>query len=313
MRLNFVKTAKRIVRRFVKRPIGQSILLYHRIAIAKFDPFNNAVQPDQFERQLARLRTKTVLPLVEFTNLHAQGRLPKDALAITFDDGYACNAVTAAPMLNSLGMPATFFVVADAISRSEEFWWDQLEAIVQAPGFDFRTASRVLASRSVSELSTQTNSGNLLVDIYLRLWRGLRDLSAEERRACLDDLRDQMKLENAIRPTHRPMTPAELRTIAANPLFEIGGHTVTHPALSTRLPAEQKHEIISGAHFLEATVGTRARCFAYPFGDLGRVTRDIVKAAGFVCAVTTEPRRVRAGDDLFTLPRRQALNGMHLA
>jgi peptidoglycan/xylan/chitin deacetylase (PgdA/CDA1 family) len=104
------------------------------------------------------------------------------------------------------------------------------------------------------------------------------------------------------------MTTSELRTLAANPLFEIGGHTATHPSLPTLAPAEQKQEIVSGARFLEGTIGKPIRSFSYPFGEWRPVTREIVRAAGFECALVTEQKRVRPGDSPFELPRRQAVN-----
>ena len=116
MRTNLIRVAKHVVRRVIGRPIlGRSILLYHRVANADIDPWNLAVSPDEFERQLAGLRKKEVLPLRQFVRLHSQKKLPQNAVAITFDDGYACNALVAAPILESFGYPATFFVVSDAI------------------------------------------------------------------------------------------------------------------------------------------------------------------------------------------------------
>ena len=104
------------------------------------------------------------------------------------------------------------------------------------------------------------------------------------------------------------MTAAELRVLAANPLFEIGGHTATHPSLPKLDPVEQRQEIVSNARFLEATLGTPIRSFSYPFGDWERITRDIVIAAGFECALTAKHRRVQPGDNQFELPRRQVVN-----
>jgi hypothetical protein len=52
----------------------------------------------------------------------------------------------------------------------------------------------------------------------------------------------------------------------------------------------------------------RVPCFSYSFGDWAPVTRDIVKSAGFECAVTSKAQRVTSGDDPFRLPRIQALN-----
>src|ERR1700751_2678370 len=108
MRASPIKAAKRMVRRIIGRPIlGRSILVYHRVAKADFDPFNLSVSPNEFERQLDGFSNKIVLPLPEFARLHIRKRLPRNALAITFDDGYACNAVIAAPILEAFGYPAT--------------------------------------------------------------------------------------------------------------------------------------------------------------------------------------------------------------
>ena len=309
MKVNLVRVAKRIARRIIGWPIvGRSILIYHRVAKVDFDPWNLAVTPDEFERQLTRLRRKTVLPLREFARLHIQKKLPRNAIAITFDDGYACNALVAAPMLESFGYPATFFVVSDAIARSEEFWWDQLEFIFHAREFDYETAARLLASRPVNGLGGAIQQGGAPLADFFALWGILRYLSAEERRLYFDNLRDRMGLENKTRSTHRPMTAPELCALAANPLFEIGGHTATHPSLPTRPPAEQEQEIVSGSRSLERTLGKPIRSFSYPFGDWAPITREIVMGAGFECAVTSEHRKVRSADNQFELPRRLALS-----
>src|ERR1700732_3720210 len=126
MSADIVRIAKRLVKRFVGQPLyGRSILMYHRVAKTDFDPWNIAVSPDEFERHLTNLRNKAVLPLREFVELQRSKRLPRNAMAITFDDGYACNALVAAPILESFGYPATFFIVSDAIRRPGGFWWGQ--------------------------------------------------------------------------------------------------------------------------------------------------------------------------------------------
>ena len=53
-------------------------------------------------------------------------------------------------MLKSFGYPATFFVVSDAVEKGDEFWWDQLEFIFHAPGFDYDTAKRLLVKNSAN-------------------------------------------------------------------------------------------------------------------------------------------------------------------
>ena len=309
MRAKLIRAAKRLARRVIGRPIvGRSILMYHRIAQENFDPFNLAVSPDEFERQLARLRRKTVLPLTHFAKLHGQGKLPRDAVAITFDDGYACNALVAAPMLESFGCPATFFVFSDAIERQEEFWWDQVEVIVHARQFNWQAAMRLLTSRSVTGLDQIVPEGPGPLALYLALWQAVHRLRADERRVFLDELRNHLELNKAPRSTHRPMTKMELRGLATNSLFEIGGHTATHPSLPTLDPAEQEREIVGGSNILRLTTGKPIRTFSYPFGEWDKTTREIVMAAGFECAVAGAHKRVRPRDNQFALPRRLVVN-----
>lgn len=66
-----------------------------------------------------------VVPLAELVEtLHAR-RAPHRALAITFDDGYRDNFQYAAPILERLGLPATFFVVSRWIGTSVVPFWDR--------------------------------------------------------------------------------------------------------------------------------------------------------------------------------------------
>ena len=197
MSANIVRVAKSIVRRIIGRPlVGRSILIYHRVAEVDFDPWNLAISPDEFERQLIGMRSKTVLPLQEFVRLHVRKQLPQQAIAITFDDGYACNALVAAPMLETFGYPATFFVSSEAIARSEEFWWDQLEFIFRGPQFDYQCAVSLLTSRSINGLS-EAGFGHSLPPFFV-LWRLVRDLSTDERRDYLIALRQRIGLEKKL-------------------------------------------------------------------------------------------------------------------
>ena len=66
-----------------------SILIYHRVFPSK-DPLRlDTPDAEQFAQQMRWVkRYFNVLPMHEAASLLRQGRLPKRALAITFDDGY---------------------------------------------------------------------------------------------------------------------------------------------------------------------------------------------------------------------------------
>lgn len=52
--------------------------------------------------------------------------------------------------------------------------------------------------------------------------------------------------------------------------------------------------------------------FAYPFGDYNDRSKDMVEAAGFLCAVTTEYNKAYPGDDPLLLPRVRMSKGQSL-
>jgi len=112
------------------------ILMYHRVARTgpDCDPFRLAVSPDNFTDHLDAIREHyTILPLTEFAQRHRDGVLAPNTLAITFDDGYACNALVAAPALAARSIPATVFLATGLIGRAAEYWSDELERIVFDP------------------------------------------------------------------------------------------------------------------------------------------------------------------------------------
>ena len=101
-----------------------------------------------------------------------------------------------------------------------------------------------------------------------------------------------------------PMTSSEVADLAADGLFDIGGHTVTHPALPTLPPSEQADEILHGRLACEQIVNRSIAGFAYPHGALDSESRAAVRACGFRWACSTEARPVPVRDyDRYALPR----------
>ena len=126
----FIRAGKR-ARNALGIPAGPTILMYHRFNEPDYDPWELIVTPQHFDEQLTWLkRRRTVLPLVEFAELHRKNRLPRNAVALTMDDGYACNTENAEPILAAHGLPATLFLTTGTVSDEREYWWDELERIV---------------------------------------------------------------------------------------------------------------------------------------------------------------------------------------
>ena len=71
---------------------------------------------------VARRFRPTSLQQVGTSYERSRRNFPDRAVVVTFDDGYADNYEIAAPVLNELGVPATFYVTVDSVERRRLPW-----------------------------------------------------------------------------------------------------------------------------------------------------------------------------------------------
>jgi peptidoglycan/xylan/chitin deacetylase (PgdA/CDA1 family) len=80
---------------------------------------------ERFTRQMLWLDAHyDVIGLREFTERLTSGGSLRSVAAVTFDDGYAGVFEHAVPVVRALRLPATVFLVAEAVGRSAPFPWD---------------------------------------------------------------------------------------------------------------------------------------------------------------------------------------------
>jgi peptidoglycan/xylan/chitin deacetylase (PgdA/CDA1 family) len=291
---------------------GPIILMYHRIAEPRRDPWDLAVSPARFAEQTEVLRrTCRVLPMDRLVDRLAAGSLPADAAAITFDDGYRDNLTEGHPILARNDLPATVFLATAAIGSGAAFWWDELaDLVLEAPsvagmlpsrGLDIRLGAPEPGDRRVWRAAD--GAATARQSLYLDLWREFRGLDEAGRRTAMAEARHLFGGAGASDSV--PMTSDDVRALTDGGLVAIGAHTVTHPTLSG-LPLErQRAEIATSAATCREIVGDRVRGFAYPYGDRSAATISAVRAEGLAWACSTVARPVAAADDRWDLPRIQ--------
>lgn len=301
-----VNRAMRPLRPFL--PPRPAILMYHRVASERFDPWGLAVSPANFASQIDWIgRNCTPMPLVELAERHSNGTLSADAVAITFDDGYACNAEVAAPILERSRIAATVFLPAELIDRQQEYWWDEVERIV------FDSARRVLRLDGVEHDLGERQPGDRDWRVgqkpqaprqhaYHALWSALFGKSPPALDRALETLRAQAGTQSEPRQSHRPMTPEEVRS-SQSAIVEFGSHAMTHASLPTLTVADKAREIRGGIERCEALTGRRPRSFAYPYGDHDPETEELVRQSGLACACKANGDFVARASDPMLLPR----------
>ena len=318
---------RRLARLACGGPARAVVLLYHRVADVRRDPWRLCVGPARFEEQLAALsRVARPIALGDLVQALRAGRCPRRAVVVTFDDGYADNLHHARPLLARHGVPATVFVAAGQLGSAREFWWDDLERILFEPpllppvlAIEVDGAVRRWELGAAAQAPTSvagecdwepwgTEHPSARHRLYAELWSLLHPLDAGVRGAILDWLAAWAGLAPEGRPGHRALTPEEVQALSRDGLVEIGCHTVTHTVLSALPVAEQREEIARSKATLEEIIGRSVTSFAYPYGrreDYTAETVALVRAGGFESACANVEGVVVRDTALFELPRMQ--------
>jgi len=319
---NLRRTAGRIRRSFWRRAL---VLLYHRVTEVRPDPWWCAVTPENFREHLDVIRGYgTAMSLQELVKALRGGRFPRRAIVVTFDDGYADNLYNAKPLLEQFGIPATAFITTGYVGGQREFWWDALDKVLLQPNtlpgelrLDINGSSHhwELADSAVytqkeaardRHWRAREEAPSARQRIYRSVWELLHPVSDGERRKIVDRLQEWAGVEPAVRPTHRFLSLDEVRSLAEGELIEVGAHSITHSALSSLSPDEQRREVLQSKAALEELLNRRVGSFAYPYGtpsDFNLESIAAVREACFDCACTTVQAYVGKKADPFQLPR----------
>jgi peptidoglycan/xylan/chitin deacetylase (PgdA/CDA1 family) len=270
-------------------------------------------------------RHHAVLSLQELRAALAKRSLPRGAVAVTFDDGYADNLRNARPILERHRVPATVFVTSGYVGAGREFWWDELERILffarrlperlslDAGGAPREWVMGTASRMNVAERLSDRRWSVLREDNPTPLHKAYREIHAlltlsttEDRGRMMIDLREQTGDTQEHRADYLAMTREDVRSITVGGLIDVGAHTVTHPVLSSVSPEAGAHEIRQSKRDLEEMLGHAVSSFAYPYGYRGAYTAQNVeaaRAAGLADAYSNFGGTVRSSADPYQLNR----------
>jgi L-malate glycosyltransferase len=242
------------------------------------------------------------VPMEELVKLiHAErksfnGKRP--LCAITFDDGWRDALSHAVPLLKQHGLPATIFLPVQFIGTNRRFWQERLWFLVQeANKCKERGAHLDVLARSLPwcpRLCAEDMT-------YIRLRKLLGSRPSHEAEDFVD------RLQEASGPVAVPSGPAFLNWDEVRALQDVGisfgSHTLSHRLLTRSDPETAKFEIERSRHELEDRLGAKVHAFSYPWGAASRLTRELVKEAGYGLAVTLGGKLANQAADTWLLPR----------
>jgi peptidoglycan/xylan/chitin deacetylase (PgdA/CDA1 family) len=272
------------------------ILIYHRVLAAPDVMRPDEVDAARFRSQMAVLaRFFNPLPLPEALQRLQQQQLPPRAISISFDDGYADNLLHALPILQRYRLPASFFITSGCLNGGR-LWNDTvIEALRQCrrPYLDLRAQGLARYPLGTYQQRAQ---------LAQQLLTTLKHRPPDQRAAACADIASQ----SGELPSDLMLSLGQLRQLHQAKMH-IGGHTVSHPILTSLSAAAAQREIVDNKRQLEQWLQTPIDWFAYPNGKQPHDFTDQhcaqVKQAGFSAALTTHAGAADAASDAWQLPR----------
>lgn len=258
------------------------ILYFHRVNDER-DPFFPAMSTALFEQEMRFVaRHYNVVSLSKMLDHLEQGS-KEPVMAITFDDGYQDNFQNAFPILQRYNLPATIFLTTGSLDSRDPMWFEELALAAKRttrPHIDLEIdVPRRLTFRTQAERLVSQD----------KIYSLLRPMPDHERRRWLQEILGQLGYAGPAEVRDRMLTWDQAR-LMKNHGIDFGGHTVTHPFIST-LPREQVNwEVRECKRRIEEEMQSPVDCFAYPSGrdeDFGKWNKELVSEAGYRAAVTT--------------------------
>lgn len=278
------------------------VLVYHHLRSDEdrtptLSPLAGGTSVSVFERHIRMFRRwyePSTLDEVEQVVRGDKGR--KDAMLVTFDDGYRDNRTLGGPCLQRYGLGGVIFIATGFVERPRRYWWVWLDDILHAISpTDWRTALDSLPGpAAVRQALRQTEVNGLESRRQVRatMSRLLHELAAEEQTRVLEHLD---AFAGSRQRTCLPVLSWEEMRSMRGQGFDFGGHTHTHPRLP-RLPAEAIRQGLRESQAVFAQqLGQPAGSFAYPFGEYSEAVVQAVAETGFRLAFTTRPGAITPG------------------
>jgi peptidoglycan/xylan/chitin deacetylase (PgdA/CDA1 family) len=287
------------------RPAAAIVLMYHSVMDDPRDCANsigvgNIHATEAFRNQMEMLARSHNPLTVEDIRLFLSGQkpMPRRAVAVTFDDGYADNFEVGAPVLARLGIPASFYLTAESVDTGIAPWFCHLRhaftttkkrSWVDATGGTWALDDG--AQRDVARLTAFSHLARLVG-------------SAQQEALCAIEL--DLDIEPLAPKKRLMMTWDQARRLRQQG-HVVGSHSLTHPNMAHIADDNLNYELMESKRKMEDELATPVVHFSYPAAALTvSWTRRTVAAsqkAGYRTAVTTTRGVVSEGNNPLCLRR----------
>ena len=232
--------------------------------------------------------------------LEGRKKLPRWAVAVTFDDGFLDNLEVAAPVLERFSIPAAFYLTVGLMGQPDAPWYSRVRHAFMTTHCKTWRSSRLHRTWDISDPSARDSA---LVGAY----EMCAPLVADTQQSAVSAIERELEVESAL-PRHRFMMNWEEAKALSSAGHVVGSHTVTHPNIAhVSQDAALRAELFESKRQMEEHLHGPVTHFSYPHPALKPQWSDrtlaMTREAGYTAAVTTTSGPVRMGANPLLLSR----------
>lgn len=221
--------------------------------------------------------------------LSGAGRLRRDGVVLTFDDGYRDFYDNALPLLRAYSLPATIFVPTALIGKRAPLAHDQLYYLLIEMVRRKLAITPLLERLQLIEALPKVRAALEKGDCF-RAMRALFELPQQRMNLLLAAMKAELRLDDqAFPPEYARLDWPMVRELQAHGIT-IGAHTRNHVLLTIEPGEVAEQEVRGSKTDLERQLGQPVHHFAYPDGRYNDQIIKLVHTAGFSSACTIENR-----------------------
>jgi peptidoglycan/xylan/chitin deacetylase (PgdA/CDA1 family) len=256
-----------------------SILLYHgvtRIESKGIENFSKKhIHEKIFFKQMKYLKKNfNVISMNEITYCNKNKiKLPKKSIAITFDDGFHNNFSVATPILNDLNLPCTFYICPGVIGTKNMFWVDEIEDCINLTQKRF---IKIDLGKKTYSFALTTKKKKIDSINKIKFFCKLSPSLTKDK--IINQLIDETQIIPNVNHSknYAKANWKQVREVAKNDLFCIGGHSMNHDILSRQKKNEVSKDIEKSIKVISKRIKQKITHYSYPEGQKDHYNNRII-------------------------------------
>ena len=183
---------------------------------------------------------------------------PKKTFLLTFDDGFKETHDIIAPILQSKGIPAIFFINPAFIDNKNLFLRSKTSLLIH----------EVLNSKKTGLLKEYRHHLNIPEASLKDIITTLKNIK-ENNSATLDELAEKTGFSfNDYLKEKQPFLTTDQVLSLHKKGFTIGGHSMSHPYYEQLTLAEQLEQTVNSCKYVQELTGNKIEYFSFPFSEI---------------------------------------------